>query len=73
MAVKLNKEVREVVKAAVLLGFSWNGGLTGSGHVKLRHRNGGTVIIPATPGAYSWKKNAESDLKKVARRGRLRY
>jgi predicted RNA binding protein YcfA (HicA-like mRNA interferase family) len=66
MAVRLKKEVREVVKIAEAEGFSWNGYLTGSGHVKLRHSNGGTVVIPATPSSYSWRRNAEADLVRVA-------
>jgi predicted RNA binding protein YcfA (HicA-like mRNA interferase family) len=66
MSVKLGKEIQAVVKSARTLGFTWSGRLTGGGHVRLKHENGGIVILPATPSRPSWRKNAEADLRKVA-------
>lgn len=64
--VKLGKDVRDVVKVAGQQGFSWDGKLTGSGHVKMIHENGGQMVIPATPGRYSWRRNALADIKRIA-------
>lgn len=70
-AVKLsNKQTRELLKYAQDLGFEWDGRLTGSGHVKLKHPNGGRVILSATPGGGNNGQNSRKDIERVARNGR---
>lgn len=62
-AVKLHKEVREVVAFAATHGFEFKR-FTGSGHIKLQHGSGAIVILSATPGKYTWKANAEAQIRR---------
>lgn len=64
-AVKLHKEVREVVAFAATHGFEFKR-FTGSGHIKLQHGSGAIVILSATPGKYSWRANAEAEIRRSA-------
>lgn len=41
---------------------------TGSGHYKLHHPQGGTLIIPSTPGGSRWKKNIIADIRRQSGR-----
>lgn len=64
-----NKMTRELLKYALSKGFTWDGKLTGGGHVKLRHPGGGIVILAATPGRGNNGRNSISDIDKAARGG----
>lgn len=64
-----NKMARELVKYAEDRGFVWDGKLTGGGHIKLRHPNGGLVILAATPGRGNNGHNSRKDIERVANRG----
>jgi predicted RNA binding protein YcfA (HicA-like mRNA interferase family) len=41
--------IQELVKYAESKGFTWNGKLSGRGHIILRHPNGGRVVLAGTP------------------------
>lgn len=59
------KDVREFISHAKGHGFSCEG-MTGSGHWRLRHTSGASLIVPATPGGGSrWRKNLESTMKQI--------
>jgi hypothetical protein len=64
--VRLKKEVREVVQYAVALGYTCEGVRKGSGHVRLTLGRK-ALTIPATPGSYSWRKNAMADIRRLLR------
>ena len=68
-ATKLHKEVREVVAFAATHGFEFKR-FTGSGHIKLQHGSGAIVIISATPGKYTWRANAEAQIRRSVDRTR---
>jgi predicted RNA binding protein YcfA (HicA-like mRNA interferase family) len=68
-ATKLHKEVREVVAFAATHGFEFKR-FTGSGHIKLQHGSGAVVIISATPGKYTWRANAEAEIRRSANKAR---
>lgn len=61
---KYRKDVREFINQAEGQGFRCEG-MTGGGHWKLRHSSGATLIVPATPGGYRWRKNLESIMKRI--------
>lgn len=65
-----NKMARELLKYAEENGFQWDGKLTGGGHIKLVHPNGGRVILAATPGRGNNGHNSRKDIERVARYGR---
>jgi predicted RNA binding protein YcfA (HicA-like mRNA interferase family) len=59
-----NKEIRTMVKK---YGFRVVR-FTGSGHWLIQHANGGKMTVPCSPhGGKRGLKNAEADMKKVAR------
>lgn len=59
------KDVREFINRAKDHGFSCEG-MTGSGHWRLRHTSGASLIVPATPGGGSrWRKNLESIMRQI--------
>lgn len=63
-----NKEVRSLLEAAYEMGFTWDGKLTGSGHLKLKHpKRRGMVILACTPGKNGerWKLNCLRDMRAV--------
>jgi hypothetical protein len=64
-----NKLARELLKYAEDRGFEWDGRLTGGGHIKLRHPNGGVVLLAATPGRKNNGHNSRKDIERVARDG----
>ena len=63
----MKKEVGEVIKAAEAAGFSIDR-YTGSGHYKLTHGNGESMVIPSTPSGPRWKQNALADIKRAKRK-----
>lgn len=65
-----NQRTRELVKYAESLGFEWDGKLTGGGHIKLIHPQGGRVILAATPGRKTSPNNSRKDIEREAGRGR---
>jgi hypothetical protein len=69
VSAKLSKETAHLVKVAKGHGFTWDGRLTGKGHLKLRHRNG-TLTLSGTPGAYTARRNALTRMKRIARDGK---
>lgn len=69
MSSKMHKEVREVVAFAATHGFEFKR-YTGSGHIKLQHDSGAIVIISATPGKYTWRANAEAEIRRSANKAR---
>lgn len=64
-----NRTARELLKYAEERGFVWDGKLTGGGHIKLVHPNGGRVILPATPGRGNRGQHSRKDIDREARRG----
>lgn len=60
------KDVREFINEAKRQGFRCEG-MTGSGHWKLRHDSGASMIVPATPSGYRWRKNMEATMKQIVR------
>ena len=64
MSHRFRKDVGEFITLAKRNGFRCEG-MTGTGHWRLRHANGSTLIVPATPGGYRWRKNLESTMKKL--------
>lgn len=65
----MKKEVKNLVKMALAAGFTFNR-QTGSGHYKLTHKGGSTIVIPSTPSGSRWKQNVLADIKRASRRGR---
>lgn len=55
------KEVGDVIKYAKDFGWELDG-MTGSGHWRLKHRQGRKITIPATPSGGSWRKKAIGDI-----------
>lgn len=64
MSNRFRKDVREFIDHAKGHGFHCEG-MTGGGHWRLKHASGATLIVPATPGGYRWRKNLESTMKKL--------
>jgi hypothetical protein len=64
-----NKTARELLAYALSKGFTWNGKLTGGGHIMLRHPGGGSVLLAATPGRKTSPQNSIKDIDREARRG----
>jgi predicted RNA binding protein YcfA (HicA-like mRNA interferase family) len=65
MSIPFRKDVGQFIKQAKCHGFHVVG-MTGSGHWKLRHTSGATLIVPATPGGGSrWRRNLESTMKRI--------
>lgn len=62
----MRKSVREVVEFAELIGWTLIPSHSGGGHVVLRHRNGETYRMSATPSDHRWWRNAKSDLSRLA-------
>lgn len=60
-----NTDVKELIKYAKSLGFTWDGKLTGKGHIRLVHRNG-FVTMAGTPSRGYWKLKARKDIDRVA-------
>lgn len=58
------KDVREIIQVAQEAGFTLDR-YTGSGHYKMHHGNGGTIVIPSTPRGDRWKKNVLADIRRV--------
>lgn len=55
---RYKKDVGEIIRYAESRGFELTG-MTGSGHWRLRHKNGPILILAATPnGGSRWRKNA---------------
>lgn len=62
---RYRKDVGEVIKYAENRGFTCVG-MTGSGHWRLRHTGGRTVIISATPTSRSrWRKNSINHIDRI--------
>lgn len=61
------KEIGELIATAEAAGFVLER-YTGSGHYKMRHRDGDCIIIPSTPGGSRWKKNVLADIKRANRK-----
>lgn len=63
----LNTEVREFVTYAEQYGFKIIR-ITQKNHIMLGIPGGGpTHVIPGSPSKYSWKRNAEGDIRRKAR------
>ena len=61
----MRKEVRQVIKLAEDHGFKYEG-LTGSGHVRIRHRGGQMLIMPSSPrGGNRWRQNTISLIHRI--------
>jgi hypothetical protein len=70
MADKISsKPIRELVKYAESLGFTWNGKLSGRGHIILRHPEGGLVVLSGTPPKGSGMEKSRAYITKEAKRG----
>lgn len=63
----MKKEVKNLIKAAIAAGFTFNR-QTGSGHYKLTHGGGNTIVIPSTPSGSRWKQNVLADIKRASRK-----
>lgn len=61
-----HKDVKAFIRFAKNYGFHL-AGRTGSGHWRLRHAGGGSVILPATPSCRRWTKNAKADVLRIHR------
>jgi|GEM_PF-7049202 len=61
------KEVSELIATAEAAGFVFER-YTGSGHYKLRHKDGGSIVIPSTPSGSRWKQNVLADIKRANRK-----
>lgn len=61
----MRKAVKELIDWAERIGFI-NEGLDGNGHYKLRHSNGFTYSVGATPSDHRAQLNAKSDLRRLA-------
>lgn len=68
MIATARKEVREVIREAETAGFVMER-YTGSGHYKMRHANGTSIIIPSTPSGRRWKQNVLADIRRANRKG----
>lgn len=60
------KDIREIIQLAEDSGFTLDR-YTGSGHYKMHHGNGGTIVIPSTPRGERWKQNVLADIRRVSR------
>ena len=68
MAKRLSKELQAVMALAEELGFEWDGKMSGGGHIKMKHKSNGTmVVLPSTPSRPSWQKNIISEIKRRAK------
>lgn len=63
----MKKEVRDVIRTALESGFTLTR-FTGTGHYKLTHNNGDTIIVPSTPTRGRWKQNALAEIRRVNRK-----
>ncbi len=61
---RYRKDVGEVIKYAESRGFQCVG-MTGSGHWRLRHSGGRTVVISATPGRGRFRQNSIRDINRI--------
>jgi len=61
----MRKEVRELVEQATARGWTWE--YTRSGHLRLKHPNGGQTIMGTTPSDHRGRKNALARLKRLER------
>lgn len=62
-----HKEIREIIRIAEDAGFHMDR-YTGTGHYKMRHGGGGTIIIPSTPSGRRWKQNVLADIRRYSKR-----
>lgn len=62
------KEIGELLETAMAAGFTLER-YTGSGHYKMRHGNGESIVIPSTPRGNRWKKKALADMRRAIRKG----
>lgn len=62
-----HKEIRSLVSLAEKAGFEMVR-YTGTGHYKMQHGNGQTLIIPSTPGGPRWKQNVLAEIRRAKRR-----
>ena len=60
-----HKEIREILRFAEESGFTMDR-YTGTGHYKMTHRDGGTIIVPSTPSGDRWKQNVLADIRRVS-------
>jgi predicted RNA binding protein YcfA (HicA-like mRNA interferase family) len=61
----VKKEVLQVIKFAADHGFTYVG-RTGSGHAKLRHTGGQSIIVATSPnGGNRWKKNTVAMIHRI--------
>jgi hypothetical protein len=65
----MKKEVKAVIQTAIDAGFTLDR-FTGTGHYKLTHDNGDTLVIPSTPSRGRWKQNALAAIKRAQRKER---
>lgn len=63
----MKKEVKDVIQTALESGFSMTR-FTGTGHYKLTHNNGGTIIVPSSPSKGRWKQNALAEIRRINRK-----
>ena len=66
MAVRLRKDVREVVKYAEQYGFEL-AGIRKSGHIRLTHANGHSISLSASPSCPHFRRNAQADVRRYSR------
>ena len=64
----MRKEVGEMIKHAESEGFRFDR-YTGTGHYRMIHENGSTVVIPSTPSGPRWKKNVMADIRRASQPG----
>lgn len=61
-----NKEINNLFNK---LGDDWTVTLTNSGHYKVHHKGGDTVIVSGSPGTgMRWLKNIQADIRRVERK-----
>lgn len=63
----MKKDVGDVIDAAMAAGFEFTR-RTGTGHYKLTHANGDTIVVPSSPSGSRWKKNALADIRRIERK-----
>lgn len=63
----MKKEVGDLIKMALAAGFTFTR-QTGSGHYKLTHDDGQTIVIPSTPSGSRWKQNVLAEIKRANRK-----
>jgi len=60
------KDVKDVIRYAKIRGFEL-AGHTGSGHWRLRHFGGESIILPASPSCSRWDRNAKAKINRINR------